>query len=261
MQSYSALLFVFFTFFSCKNTAIKSQNPIGQTINSTGDYLHFKSGVRSILNDRLGRYWIGSHNEGVCLFDGQHFTYFNSENGLSNNQVRSIYEDEQGFIWFECGEGVSYYDGFKMHTFTDYQYSLHPWVLTPHSLYFKGKNIIDYTEKERKPGMYQFDGKTMQYLAFPDSLRLYDQSYYSVSTPTIRGNNGNVWFGTYGAVIGYDGEVFTLFDDYQFKRLGGGGNMHVRSLCEDSKGNLWIGNNGIGCLCTHLAQSLIFHKK
>lgn len=49
--------------------------------------------VRSILEDSKGNYWFGSWNEGVCRFDGKSLTYFTVEDGLGDNQVRSIHED------------------------------------------------------------------------------------------------------------------------------------------------------------------------
>jgi hypothetical protein len=47
-------------------------------------------------------------NEGVCLLHNGNFQYFTTENGLSDNQVRSIYEDENGIICFEFGKGNKY---------------------------------------------------------------------------------------------------------------------------------------------------------
>jgi hypothetical protein len=43
--------------------------------------------------------------ECVCFIMGN-FQYFITENGLSDTQVRSIYEDENGIICFECGKGT-----------------------------------------------------------------------------------------------------------------------------------------------------------
>src|SRR5262245_45150472 len=59
--------------------------------------------VRSILEDSKGNYWFGSWNEGVCRFDGKNLTYFTVEDGLSDNQIRSIQEARNGVVWFEGG--------------------------------------------------------------------------------------------------------------------------------------------------------------
>ncbi len=58
----------------------------------------WNGGVRSILEDSKGNYWFGSSHEGVCRFDGESFTYFTVEDGLSNNQIRTIQEDQNGVV-------------------------------------------------------------------------------------------------------------------------------------------------------------------
>jgi Predicted periplasmic ligand-binding sensor domain len=79
--------------------------------------------------------------------------YFTTENGLSNNQVRSIYEDKNGIIWFECGEGLSIYDGQKMTIYKERNYnSKNGWKLTDSDLWFKGDETVGYNKLEGDPG-------------------------------------------------------------------------------------------------------------
>jgi ligand-binding sensor domain-containing protein len=49
-------------------------------------------------------------------------------------------------------------------------------------------------------------------------------------------------------VFGYDGKSFTVIDDKSLGLDEATGWLHVRCVLEDSKGNLWIGNNGIGVI-------------
>ena len=63
-----------------------------------------------------------------------------------------------------------------------------------------------------------------------------------------KGKGGKLWFATYGTVIGYDGESFTIIDNESLGLDEETGWLHVRCVFEDSKGNLWIGNNGIGVI-------------
>lgn len=86
------------------------------------DSLDFGS-IRSIIQDQSGGYWIGSHDEGACYYDGKNFTYFTYKDGLSSHQVRTLYEDVSGNIWFECGAGLSRWDGSKMEEVLDKDYS------------------------------------------------------------------------------------------------------------------------------------------
>jgi ligand-binding sensor domain-containing protein len=216
--------------------------------------LKFTTGVRAILEDSRGDFWFGSHQEGVCLYNGEKLTYFTEEHGLSNNQVRSIYEDVDGVIWFEGGEGLSTYD-VRLQSIPDksiitrlkksYNSKL-DWKAGPADLWFKGDEAVGYNQKESLPGVYRWDGHQLSYHTFPIHPNEDEKFYYSVSTPFVKGKNGMFWFGTYGAAIGYNGSSFTIIDDKSLGLNDDTGHFHVRNLFEDSKGNLWIGNNGIG---------------
>ena len=48
-----------------------------------------------------------------------HFDAVSSENGLSENTIRKIYQDSRGYIWVATQDGLNRYDGF---TFTVYNH-------------------------------------------------------------------------------------------------------------------------------------------
>jgi len=209
--------------------------------------LKYTKGVRSILEDSKGNTWFGSYNEGACLLQNGDLQYFTTENGLSDNQVRSIYEDAKGIIWFECGMGISRYDGQKMTVYTERNYdSTKHWKLTGGNLWFKTDGTIGTNAMEGQSGVYRYDGQRLSYHTFPNTSKSGDNTN-SISTPFIKGKNSMLWLGTYSSVIGYNGSDFKIIDN-EFLGLKVGSGLHIRSLLEDSKGNLWIGNNGIGVL-------------
>jgi len=211
--------------------------------------LKYTTGVRSILEDSKGNIWFGSYNEGACLLHKGELQYFTTENGLSDNQVRSIYEDKNGIIWFECGIGLSSYDGQKITVYKERNYnSKNGWKLTDSDLWFKGDETVGYNKLEGDPGVYQYDGQKLSYRTFPFTPKSGDNFTYSISTPFVKGKTGALWFGTYGAVIGYNGSNFKIIDNQYLGLNEQTGSLHIRSIMEDSKGNLWIGNNGIGVL-------------
>jgi len=204
------------------------------------DTLKFTSGIRAILQDRQGNYWIGSHNEGVCRFDGETFAYFTTQEGLSDNQVRSIQEDANGHLWLGTANGVSHFDGQQ---FTSYFPALtsdsqRTWNQTDQDLWFNAGN---------SQGVYRFDGQEVQFLAFPPLKTINPNNLYAV-TGISAGQHNMLWIATYAGVIGYDGETFTVINDETLNLDKEKGVLHVRSILEDSKGRLWIGNNGIGVL-------------
>lgn len=244
-----ASFFVLFTLAltSCRNPAQSNSNAINpetDNVENLPPKLQFNAGVRSIFEDRKGNYWFGSHEEGVCLFDGETFTYFTIEDGLSDNQVRTIQEDEVGNIWFGTGRGISSYNGERIINHKDEteqslsQKTTQNWKLATTDLWF---------DAGISAGAYRYNGQRIEFLPFPvlantSALDPTSVTGFSQNSPT------KIWIATYSAVFGYDGTSFEIIDDELLEFTKETGQLHVRSILEDSKGNLWIGNNGIGVL-------------
>ena len=225
--------------------------------------LRFKHGVRSILEDSKGNFWFGTWQEGVARFDGEQLTYFTVKDGLDRNQVRDIYQDANGTIWFNTGDGICSYDGKKItnHT-TDRDYSSKDdWKLGAKDVWFGEDDGRVKNKLEGQPGLYRYDGEKLKFLAFPlPEVRGTDWEYKC--TGIARGKDGRIWFATYGSVIGYDGKSFT-FMNHQDGSFDGSAetDLHVRSIFEDSKGRLWIGNNGIGVLLQEGGKTINFTQR
>ena len=204
------------------------------------DTLKFTSGIRAIFQDRKGDHWFGSHNEGVCHYNGMSFEYFTVQDGLAGNQVRSIQEDGNGTIWFETSDGVSSYDGktIQTHQMNENGNPGGEWRKSDMDLWFNAGT---------KEGVWRYDGKEWNYLAFPKPKTITAGNVYSL-TSMSKGKNDMLWFGTYAGVIGYNGHQFTTINDETLGLMAGSDKVHVRSILEDSQGRLWIGNNGIGVM-------------
>jgi len=229
--------------------SVQSQSDKGNQGRVEATRLKYTTGVRSILEDSKGNIWFGSYNEGVCLLQNGELQYFTVQDGLSGNQVRSIYEDQNGMIWFECGKGLSRYDGQQISVYKERNYdSINEWKLNGPDLWFKGDETEGYNKLEGNPGVYQYDGKKLSYRALPVKTKSGQENHYSNSTASIKSKNGTIWFGTYGALIGYNGSDFKIINDATLGLNDETGHLHIRSIMEDGKGNLWIGNNGIGVL-------------
>ena len=206
----------------------------------------YNSGVRAILQDSGGAYWFGSHFEGVCRFDGERFQCFTEADGLSNNQVRSIQEDARGAIWFDTGVGISCFAGGAITSPTARRYdATTAWKIAADDLWFKGNEAHGFNQTELEAGVYRYDGSAFAYLTFPLARERAVDDGYSV-TGICRGEGGRVWIATYGAVFGFDGSALSMIDGRRMGLRKEDGDPHVRCVFEDSKGRLWIGNNGVG---------------
>jgi ligand-binding sensor domain-containing protein len=240
------------------------ENQIVQT-KTDSKLLKFTTGVRAFLEDSKGNIWFGSDKEGVCLLHNGKFQYFTTENGLSHNQVRNIYEDKNGVIWFECGEGLSVYDGQKISIYQDRNYdSTTQWKLGDKDIWFKGDEIAKgYNNLEKNPGVYQYDGNKLSYRTFPVTSKSDDvhRFSYAISTAFLKGKNGTIWFGAYKALIGFNGSDFKIITDEYLGLNGENGSLHIRGFLEDRKGNLWIANNGKGILVYDGKEAINFTAK
>lgn len=66
-----------------------------------------------IHEDRQGRFWVVTASSGIHLFDRKLQRIqesFTTQDGLSHNEVWSISEDSQGFLWLTTSHGLSKFD-------------------------------------------------------------------------------------------------------------------------------------------------------
>ncbi|MFT2008275.1 two-component regulator propeller domain-containing protein [Pontibacter sp. 13R65] len=68
--------------------------------------------VRALYQDKRGNLWVGSQGHGLLLFDpvAEKFTAFTEAEGLANNSVHTIEEDNHGKLWISTYHGISSFD-------------------------------------------------------------------------------------------------------------------------------------------------------
>ena len=236
--------------FSCveNKSTEKEVNQFELVRTSESDTLKFTSGIRAIFQDSKGNYWLGSHNEGVSYYNGRSFEYFTTNEGLFDNQIRSIQEDENGTIFVGTAKGVSFYEGGSFTRFsTKTPHSPLEWNETSGDLWF-------YAGEE--DGINRFDGTTMNYLIFPKPKNQSLNNSFGV-TDVSKDKEGEVWVATYAALFNYNGKIITVFDRESLE-LKANELVHIRSVLADSKGRIWIGNNGIGVLLMENDKTINF---
>jgi len=68
--------------------------------------------VYSIYGDVRGNIWVGTFGGGVSEYDpvSNKFITFTTDNGLCNNSINSIVEDDNGYLWFSTNNDISRFD-------------------------------------------------------------------------------------------------------------------------------------------------------
>lgn len=157
--------------------------------------------------------------------------YLEIDQGLGTDNVKAIFEDSRGYLWFGTEVGVIRYDGKWMTHYTEKEG-------------FTDKSVRDIVEDGRGNlwfatafgGVICYDGSS--FIHFTEKEGLSGSLIYDMMVD----KNGNLWFGTYsGGVIRYNGKDFTIYTEKE-----GLPDKSVLSIMEDSKGGLWFGTMARG---------------
>jgi len=193
-----------------------------------------------VLEDRQGNLWFGTRDSGIYHFNGKSFQHFTTREGLANNRVMAIYEDQAGMIWFGTGGGVSRYDGKSFRNFTTEEGLSNNDLTT--ILEDKTGKIWFGTRGE--PCVY--DGKTFTVLKNKDGKGF--NNVWSI----IEDQQGSIWFGDRNGLWRYDGNTYTKVSQ-----------RGAYAIIEDQKGNIWTTgevNSNVWALSRYDAKSL-YHEK
>jgi PAS domain S-box-containing protein len=201
--------------------------------------------VTTIYEDRSGVLWVGTGSAyevavgGLNAFDGtagQFIRYLHDpqdRHSLSNNHVRSVYEDQTGTLWIGTDDGLNILDR-ATNTFVNYHHD----PLNPHSLssgvitaIYEGIN--KYARAKEKFARYQPDPLD------PNSLS------GAIIGALFEDHTGLLWIGvasegldsldrTTGQITHYSHDPDTPYSL---------SNNNVRALYEDHEGLLWVGTN------------------
>ncbi|MFH1570063.1 MAG: two-component regulator propeller domain-containing protein [Gemmatimonadota bacterium] len=226
--------------------------------------------VLSIYQDRTGRMWFGTYNNGVSCFDGQKWTKYDTSDGLAHNQVRGIYGDGGDGLWLLTSGGLTHYDGSTWRSYTAaegaptqhlYGLAVAPggdlWVATVGRglVQYTGGRWVDHGLDEGLPDdrllgvMLDRQGRlwvsTLAGVARRDPggwtlITTQDGLADNVVYHMLQDRAGNYWFATEEKGLSrFDGTAWTTLAEPG--RLSAYGN-----LFEDRDGSLWVPTDGAG---------------
>ena len=163
------------------------------------------------------------------------FNNISIDDGLSNNRVQCIVQDDYGFLWFGTENGLNRYDGY---TFKIYKFDQRDKYSLTHN------NVNSLLE----------DSKNNLWIGTNQGLNLYDrQNDRFIQDPkwpinTIKAiaedEENNLWIGTYEGIYYLDFKKDTIVNYTINKTVFDNGCISspiINSILVDSENNVWIG--------------------
>lgn len=213
--------------------------------------------INVIIEDSHQKLWIGTA-KGLCAYDRENDNFVNidsfkgNKNSLSNRFITCLSFDQYDRLWIGThGGGVNVYDSANL-TFTYFNEYVKD-NISPSVNYI---NSFLYVDNQMwcgtKGGLKIFNTTDMVSISLPFSEEDITGSQINQIT---QDKTGNIWLGT------QNGEIIkaSLNDGYySFRRkisrdpIYSSKCNNILTLCNDSKGNLWIGgeNSGLNYLDT-----------
>ncbi|MFN0109719.1 MAG: two-component regulator propeller domain-containing protein [Blastocatellia bacterium] len=227
------------------------------------------SKVTEIHEARDGSIWIGTERAGLNKFQNDKLLHLTTRNGLSDNSVFAIAEDEEGRIWFGTGAGLDYLEGSQIKSYSknikelndqihsllvDYEGIL--WIGTKSNGMFKviSPKFVAYGKPEGIPGediwcvLESQDGSIWMGLGGGGGglVRMKNGELDSWSTKEglpdsevlslLETKDRKLWVGTAGGLCQFADGKFTCYTTKQ-----GLPNDQVTAMAESNDGSLWIG--------------------
>ncbi len=232
--------------------------------------------IQAIYEDAQGDVWVGT-DFGISVFDGSSFTSYTTIDGLGNNQIKCITEDN-GTMLFGTSDGFSMFDGTNWTNF-DMSNGL-PFggvnSITVHSggdyylgsglggvIIYDGSGFTEVTENEgilnNRIRAIAFDDQDQRWVGTSDGITvLDDQDQFSTNHTTMFtlpapdtlnpiedvkvDGYGNVWVGVYVDYLVTEGGICAYdgsgWVDYDVS--DGLVGPVVRALAIDDNNNVWV---------------------
>lgn len=249
--------------------------------------------VYDLLQDQRGAIWMATQ-QGVAVYDGVQFSYYNTQSGLPSNIIYCFYEDVKGHIWIGTHKGLCVYNGVEFRTFTkddglpsNIIKSIcedgfgRLWIGTQYgglcmldNFSKTNKEFVSYDLKFQTPG----DVTVNSVIETPDAkifvgtnkglaVIFNNQCKTYTTKEGICGRNiydlhddvnGDVWIATSGGLSMFNGRTFKTYNPstgYPFDA--------VLTIEEDKNNNIWVGTsrNGVARLDINTFRYKIYNTE
>ena len=171
------------------------------------------------------------------------FSSLSTNEGLSQNDVKSILKDHEGYLWFSTDDGLNRYDGYH---FTVYRHE-------PKNKGSLPNNNVTALFEDKAGQMWVGTSGT--------GLCLYNRDSDSFTTFSAKKNDdktlssgdinsifqdhqGNIWVGTYSGLNLLNAKTGAFHRFLYTKNRDDIATHHIYSIREDGQGNLWLATGG-----------------
>ncbi|HKR04084.1 MAG TPA: two-component regulator propeller domain-containing protein [Bacteroidia bacterium] len=156
------------------------------------------------------------------------FTTYTVADGLPNNQINDIFQDQTGKLWIGTMNGACTFDGKNFTKFSQDN------ILSNNSV----KNITQDSKGNiwlgvNRKGACMFNGTDFKFFTLNEGL------LSDIVNAICEDKEGNIWIGTSDGLSKYDGKKFT-----SITTSAGLVNNNVYSIFRDHDDNLWISTIG-----------------
>lgn len=201
--------------------------------------------VNAILKDTDGFVWFGG-THGLYRFDGYSFKLFRKSNtnthSLSNNNVTSLYQDKEGYLWVgTVFGGVNKYNPIN-ESFENVLNSDKSIYNTHHITAITKDNNGNLWYGTSENGLYRYNeglNDVTNYTA--EKGQISNNNIYSIAI-----TNNNIWITSNSGVLDCFDSTIDRFFQYVFSEGTFNNTRTGLRICVDYKNNLWIGTEGRG---------------
>jgi diguanylate cyclase (GGDEF)-like protein len=186
----------------------------------------------------------------VCTFvssifagqDNIRFETLGLEQGLSQQNVRAIHQDSEGYMWFGTQEGLNRFDGYQFKVFSNS-------LKDPASIGSSWVDSIDETSDGKlwiatNAGVSVFDKETQTFKRYKNLIGANGQSVSDAKVVFVDSLD-NVWVGTGNGLNLYN-PVKDAFDYIELKGIKTDRPLRIESIAEDITNGVWIAVNNHG---------------
>jgi two-component sensor histidine kinase/ligand-binding sensor domain-containing protein len=218
--------------------------------------------IFAINADKDNNIWIGTQLHGIYKFDGKTTTKVQTR--FPEDEVRCIYTDKKGIVWFGCTSGIQLYDGKKFSIFDEkaglknvrgiFEDSQgNTWIGTRGNgayIYEEGKTLRKLEDAHDNAYSFVEDSKGIVWVGTGAGVYLYknkkliqhytteDGLCNSYAGSMVKDHFGNIWIGTDNCVAKFNG---TKFISYGVNEGLASGTVYL--INADTLGNVWVGTN------------------